>query len=459
MSNYLIRTVYVAFSVIFLSLASNAQAATNLSVTPMGGGASLRMSRISSAGSVAEEVRIRVTSTDNQRYQVFQRFVNPLVNSKNQPLGRGAFVTNTVAGSNATVTLYAQTPDDLNFAEQLLYSSSSNGDSDSFTVSYNILKENIQQTGNFSGKILYTLRPLGGSTQQEIYLSVYLDADSDFEVEVESNSGGQAIEVTDEKDVFQNTAARISFKGNLGRDVKVYQELDIYPQSELMEDINEGYVQFMTSGSGDGSLAVTDSTDLNYRRTLLYSSQKDSDEFFVNYSVKPENEFVQNAGNFTGRVKYIIEVDGKEYEKFLNLNIVVKPVFEIKVQLPPNGMRFERVVPEDPPQVKEVLVTVTTNLGKPYTVVQNFTSPLSNEKGQEIDRKYFTIKGELLGDAQGQVSYNDFESLPQSWEDTVYVSDAKGSSAQFKMLYRLKPYAAVNPGSYTAAIVYTLGVI
>jgi len=117
---------------------------------------------------------------------------------------------------------------------------------------------------------------------------------------------------------------------------------------------------------------------------------------------------------------------------------------------------FEGLLPNSPPQNKEVLLSVQSNLQRPYMVTQNVTTPLSNEKGDEFDGRYFRINEEFSGQQKGKLQYNEFVPIPAG-ETPLYISDAQGSSATFKVIYQQRPYPGMEPGHYKAAVIFSLG--
>ena len=63
-----------------------------------------------------------------------------------------------------------------------------------------------------------------------------------------------------------------------------------------------------------------------------------------------------------------------------------------------------------------------------------------------------------MGNGSGKLEFPDFAPVPQG-DSIIYFSDAQGSPATFKVVYRLSPYAAMQPGDYQAAMVYSLNEI
>ncbi|MCA9409305.1 MAG: hypothetical protein H6755_06225 [Candidatus Omnitrophica bacterium] len=456
MSFKTIKQLVIVSAIAGLFMTVSAEATLNLSVNPIAGGNNLRFGRVDRQSSVNKEVRIRISSNEGTQYQVFQRLVEPFQNDKGQTLGMDAINAYTLLGSNSSGTLYLQNLERLGYSEQLVYSSSAGGDSDSFTLVYTAKGNALQASGNFFGRILYTVRPIGSSSQDTVYLNAYLESSDDFRVEVSGGAGADMIHLNSTETGSRNSYFTVSFKDNPGDQIKIYQEIDALPSDELFNELNRNLLLFQTEGNTEGMQEVPSWTKIERKRTLLYSSEANEDTFAVAYQLDPKIIDQQKAGKFLGKIKFIVDVNGIFKEFVKEVEVEVKPIFEIEVKLPPEGVSFPNLLPNSPPQIREIEVYVKSNLGRPYMIMQNVVSPLTNQEGGIFAEKYFSIKGELLDGAQGKLAYNDFESVPDG-EIPVYFSDKNGSSAHVKVYYRLRPYPEMAPGSYATSIMYSLG--
>lgn len=427
------------------------EAALSLSVNPLQGGNSIRFGRADKQHEINKEVRLRIVSTDGKQYQVFQRMVDPLRNERGGFMPHDAIEAYALVGSNSFGTLYLQGKETMSSGDQLIYTSSQNGDGDTLTVVYSTSRDAIDQSGNYFGKFQYTVRPIGGSTEDHAFLNVYLDASNQFMVEVNSSSGGEAVRLNSDGPQ-RSSYIILKFEENIGDQLKVYQEINTLPQNNLFEEVDGGLIieQVLEKPSG--------SNLLKRGRHLIYESDESSGTATVNFSFNEEELVKQPSGKYTTNISFIIESGTRTIKKDVLLEADVAPFFNIDITLPPEGMKFENLLPMNPPQIKEVEVAVRSNLGKPYTVNQKITSFLTNEKGETIKKGQFLQKGEVLKGFSGQVSYPEYEPVDVE-QYPIYYSDNKGSSATFKVYYRLDPYAEIMAGNYSTSIVYTLGEI
>ncbi len=159
----------------------------------------------------------------------------------------------------------------------------------------------------------------------------------------------------------------------------------------------------------------------------------------------------QDAGTYSGKLKYVIETDQGRQEFPLFLKCDIQPEFTLNITTPPGGVSFSHVTTIGPPQDVEVLVTVLSNLHSPYQVVQNIQTNMTNQQGKEYNNKYFTMQVEIPKDQKGQTNFTEFSSV-QTGEYPVYSSDSAGSGTTFKVVYRLQGYAQMVAGDFIAPV-------
>lgn len=449
-------TVIIAVAVALITVDSHA--ALNLSVSPLSGGNNLRFGRVSSSGEVNKEVRIRITATDGDQYQVYHRIVDSFLNEKSTSLGTNAFSTYTLPGSNSSGTLYAQNPERMGFTDQLLYTSGSGGTSDAFTAVYTVDGSRMGASGNFFGRIQYIARPIGGASQDNVILNVTIEASGQFKIEINGSSSMDSVRLNLQSDRNKEGYVEFAFSDNFGQGIQIYQEVEPFLQDELFNEIDDGTVLFIASGNATGDLLPQALTGLTRKRVLIYSSQENEDAFRLNFVLNQEAMERQKAGIYKGQLQYVVEENNSQRAYNIQLEVSVEPVFAIEVDLPPQGLSFERLLPDSQPIIRVIEVKVKTNLGRPYMVMQSVTSPMTNKEGTSLPDQYFTFKGELLDQQAGKLIGTDYKQVPQG-ETSLYTSDNKGSPGRFNVSYRLRPFSTMIPGDYSTAIRYSLGEI
>lgn len=439
---------------LFIFTPSLSFAAVSLTVSPADGSSSLKLEQAFLGLDNKKDVRVRVTSTDGKRYQVFARVLEPIVNEKGESLDLQAVSLATVSNSNTSGTLYLQNENYLSMSEELIYSSAPSGESDSLTISYALNPDAVRSSGNYFGRIVFTVRSSDGGDSQST-LTINVQASSRFKATVMGSKSPDRVIIND-KDVTEKTAefVKIDFTGNSSQNIRVYQEVLVMPQSLEGSDLGAEGLIFYANGEGDGIKAQSVSP-LTQNRSLLYQGTDADSHIFVYYQLNPQILADQAPGTYVGRIKFTVESDQAPQEYFLDLQCQIQPVFTLDVSVPSDGISFNHVVANRPAQEKEVTVTVHTNLHKPYQVTQNFQALMTNEKGDQISKEYFTQKVELPLGSRGRTKFNDFIPV-DSGELPVFVSDSKGSPIVFKVIYKLQGYQGMSVGNFNAPLQFSL---
>ena len=373
-------------------------------------------------------------------------------------LTRSVIETASYPGSNSYGSLYLENLEPLSFSDQLIYTSDQSGNSDSFTLMYRVNPDEMQASGNFSGQIVYTVRPIGSSSEDQRILNVFLEDAGELQVATSASSGSNLIELKSGRLEDQEGYFKISLQGNVGGDVRIYQEILDYPRNELNKEINRQVVQFMTNAENQTGLNYQTPTDLEREKVLLYTSQHNEDSLDVYFKINEEALVDQKAGRYSTQIRYLIEGDDINQVIDANLIIEITPILKLVIDAPAGGLSFKRLLPDTPPQVQEIYLTVQTNLDTPYMINQTINVPLTNEDGIALEDEYFTIKQEFLEGKTGDLQFQNFDAVPIG-DTPIFYSDATGSPAKIKVIYRIKPYRNMQAGSYQTMILFSLGEI
>ena len=442
-------------SFLWLSIPNLVWADFSLTVTPREGGGNLNFGKTTVSSPPSREVNIRITATGGNQYQLYQRVIQPLTSSKGETLNPEVITSYTDRGSNNSGTLYQEQEQPLSYADHLLYTSSPNGDSDSFRMIFTVHRDTLESSGSFFGKILYTLQPLGGGSQVTRYLNVYLDASGDLKVELGASYSKSLLKLTTENEKDQEGYITFSFRNNPGEKIKIYQEILDLPKDDLNSEIDQGVIDFYLSGNSKGEIYYKNSQPLENDRVLIYSSDQAEDNFYINFKLNEDKINAQIAGIYRGQINYLIE--GFEVQKKFIIDFVVEvtPIFELEVESPPGGMNFPNLSPTALPIIKEFIIKVNTNLKKPYIVNQTLSSSVISEGGKEISSNLFTMQAVLFKEYAGNVKFTNFIPVPVG-DIALFFSDDQGSSAKFKVNYKLQPDYSISPGKYSAMFIYSL---
>ncbi len=446
------------FAVLFClaGLTQVCSANVSLSVNPVDGSNGLRFERIPPAGAEnKEEIHIRVSSTNGSRYQVFQRILEPIMNEKGDTLNLQAISTQTLSNSNSSGTLYLQNSDHLSMSDQLLYSSSQGGESDMFIIGYSLNQSLINTSGRFRGRLVFTVRGMGNDSSDQVTIDVFLETSSNLKISVKGAHHPTRIRIQG-SDISEKSAdfINVSFSGNKAQEIRIYQEVETMPHNETDQGLGADVLQLDAQGQTEG-LRIQGASPLRSGRSLVYSSNKDEDNFLIYFLVNADQVQRQAAGSYVGRIKYVVETDKGNQVFPIDIQCVIASVFTMNVVTPPGGVSFSHVLANSPSQDKQVMVTVSSNLNKPYQVTQDFQTNMTNQQGKEFDSKYFTIQVEIPSGQKGQTDFTEFSPV-RTGEYPVFSSDSMGSGATFTVVYRLQGYTQMNAGDFLAPIRFSL---
>lgn len=447
------RQFFMAIFMLTVTLASTVGAA-NLTVSPLIGGNSLRFGREDVSVGAGKEVRVRISATSGKQYQVFQRLLEPFVNERGEMLNTRVLRFNATIGSNASGTLYGQGLDGVSSADQLLYSSAGQGESDGFTLVYSIDRDRMTSSGRFQGKLLLTLRSTDGSAPEEVFLDIFIEAYSDYRLDIRAEQAGNVIRLGTDNLMGRPTArVDVDIVGYIGPSLKIYQEVVTPLKKETGEDLDWRALQIQVNDS-QGRMSGNP-TPLSFKRGLLYQTNLSDEKVNLTYSLSDDENIVLVAGQYRGQIRYVVDNGTGEQVYPFDIELNIAPIFEVGLAFPEGEIRFKQVIPQSPPKIHQVEVNVKSNLGKPYVVTQEIKSKMINQKGEEFDHAYFTEKGELPEGMTGKIGQPEFVSVPVG-TTPIFFSDRRGTPAIFRVYYRLTPYNNMPAGDFTTAVIYSL---
>lgn len=447
---------YFLFFIFYFLFSYNAWADFNLSITPYEGGSSLRFGTVDASQVESREVRLRTTSTEAKQYRIRQRLLEAITNEKGIILPEGAVNFYTVRGSNSFGSLYQDMVRPLSAREDILYTSASAGSSDSFIVVYSVDGSKLTDSGHFRGRILYTLEPQGASPINYT-LNIDFDAEVELDVSLESSSGTNRLKLdTKSKDTLKDFLMFTTNTG-LGKKINLYQRVESLPCNEKGIALDEQALKFFLSGITSGETSYSTLSSLQRKDTLIYSSpSRDKDSFYINFLIDEEKLADIEAGTYRGRLVYYLEGENISKIMPIDLEINVGRIFDIKVTSE-EGLSFTNLKPDSLPQEKTATIKINSNLNKPYQVIQTISTPLTNEKGNTIPDKFFTLRQELIAEgieAEGKVKSSKF--TPVKMGDEVIFTSSTGNSSSVKIIYQLTPSFEALAGNYSTGVTYSL---
>ncbi|MDD5070562.1 MAG: hypothetical protein PHV17_07505 [Candidatus Omnitrophica bacterium] len=448
--------LFFVFSLSFIFV-NQAADAFFVSVSPVTGSGSLQFGRIRDQVK-GQEMRLRITDTGSNRYQVRQRFIEIPRNNRGEQIDSRAITFYTVNGSNSHGTLYQSSPGLIDNSDRVLYTSSSSGDNDSFLIVYEINPEYTVTPGDFFGRIQYIVRPLDGSSEEKrIITNFYFTVESDFSVEINTSSHSRAALSFKETGTDLKAWVEFNLTGEIKKDYSIFQHLSESLRTDDGVLLDAEAVQYLVSSEqGESFYPVFSAISRTKKR--VYQSDKNlvNESVLIDYKVSPETTLKLSVGTYRGRISYDFEVKGMVVKTFsLPVSLEVKPKFSINVGSDEGGqLLFKNLKPQESTQ-QSVTITVESNQNRPFVVIQRISSPLSTNSGQTIDLSYLSVRVQkkttsLLG------TFDSSWQTVDSREMVVYSSDLSGAPVSFGLDYSLTLPRDAFPGDYYASINYSL---
>ncbi len=436
-----------------------AEAAYSFNVIPVRGGNRINFGRVDSDEIVNREINLRIVSSTPSQYQIRQRVIEPLTDNRGNRMADDAIRYYALQGSNSYGSLYSTTPRRLDISESVLYTSSQGGNSDNFTVLYVVNGREIKSSGEYRGRILYRLIPVGGAgAEQEVILNMYLDTKRELNVEVKTSSqSSRVLKLSTDKD--QPAYINIGISGNIPNEYRITQRAEMPLKNERGELIGFDLLKFWISGQKGGSNYPVP-TELSGKTETIYNSlQGEEDNISVNFAIDSDKLQDTPSGNYSTQLIYKIwdsvSVIGNKY---VDLQLEIKPVFDLEVDTPfTQGLYFRNLESAKVPVKKEVTISVNSNLNKPYQIIQNIKEPLMNDEGKTLPIENLKLKIEKPQREPGNINTagSGFVSCEQG-STTLFLSDNRGRATKFTLIYSLKIPPETKPGDYFTNISYSL---
>lgn len=408
-------------------------------------------------------VKIEVNSDISTRYEVVQRVLKPLENRDDPTMViRDNFVVRGLRGTNRYGTFYIPATDVAVRSDEILYTSDTAGDADSFTLVYGITNLGEIKPGYYSGRLSFTLRPIASSRSEVTkYLDVYVIISKEAEIkpaiEITTATGSKVVSLNSKREEAHSADVLVKVNGTFKKQFTLSQLLPKPLESTEGNRLDYEAVNFVVSDAKKG-MPCNQLTALSAQAQNIYISgpNGEADESFaITYSLGELSK--QKAGRYSSNIQYFLDEMGKQTRlATLELDIDNERVFELAVtpEEQKSALEFRNLKPKEPPKKNELTIEIKTNLGRRYQVSQKIYSELTNKEGKTISSEYFTLRTESL-DTLGALKFPQKTSVQKS-EMVLFVSDDKGSADKFKVVYELSIPQDIEAGDYSTRIIYSL---
>ena len=458
--NFAIFSVFLAG---FLCAAENAHAIFTFSAAPRRGGQGIRF-EAAKPGSLLrnEEMTLTVTSDRGAQYRIYQTVYQPLTNEFGNTIPQGALIA--FSPSNPLGTLRTQLETPVTMGQMPLYTSNSSGDSDSFTLVYNVRVPEDQPGGVYHTNITFTaelVKAQGGVAPYVVNMDVRVEINPTFKIMIQNSKGAHDLDLgrisKDRPTASQNL--KINIDSNIGTTYRIAQQMTeplISQEGVLLED--SGF-SFTPAGVSHGLLkAAGSAVPVPQSPTLLYTSSEAGagDEIVLQYNLKPD--LAQKTGVYSGTLSFKVE-SNSAFAPFQVINVPVKieiePIFYLDYEIGSQaiGLAFGSYKTGEEKQDRRVLLTVHSNLGQPYQVTQILSRKLTNTEGAILPKDHFIFFG---SEAQTGTLIVMSPRPVEEGEKVVFSSDKKGTPEKFALNYTLTVPRDTKSGTYNSELIYSI---
>lgn len=445
----------------FLCLSRQAEAAFDVSARPFEGGFDLRFGKAASAGPrINKEIIVSIASDLGKQYRLVQSLLEPLTNTQGVTIPQNNFSVYALRGTNRSGTLSIEQEVPVFLGRTNVYTSGTDGVSDSFTLVYGMHGPFNVPDGHYRGRIAYILEPVDATQPPvTVILNVFAEIQAGSSIEIKTASGLKTISLNSARQDKRAADVMVEIKGMLGSPFRILQLLSESLRSSEGSELPAGAINFMVSQVRSGSALAGTQAPLALREDALYASSPsgEPDSFLVTYSLADLTG--AKAGRYRGRIKYFLEERSTAQTSLIDtcdLEVEISRLFDltIKTETGSGSIEFRDLKAGQPPRTFEVLLQVDTNLGRQYQVSQSVLSDLINKDGQAIPGRYFT-QVTLAENTKGALKITQKTEVRKG--DTVlFVSDRDGSPDSFRVVYELVFPGDVPAGDYSTSVVYTL---
>ena len=454
--------IFSLFFLTFLGFAQEAHAIFDFSALPRRGGQSVRFEG-GKPGMLLrnEEVTLTVTSTLASQYRIYQTVYQPLTSDRGDTIPQGAFIVFSPSSPLGTLRTQQETP--LTMGQMPVYTSNAAGDSDEFTLVFNVHVPENQPGGIYHTQVTFTAEPVnaqGGVSPRVVNMDVSVEITPSFQITLQNSKGGRDLNFGKINKDHPTTTAflKTEIGSNIGTPYKFIQQISEPLVSQDGTILDEDFLVFSVVGASRGSLAVgATPSKLSSSPTLIYTSDATggSDAFELQYQTLPDIN--PKAGIYSGVLSFKVEstsplVPSQVFN--VPVRIEIESIFYLDVQLDQGTvMNFGTFRTGDEKQQRRVNLTIHSNLGQPYQIMELMTRKLTNQEGAVIPQEYFQFFG---SDAKtGNLAVMSPTPMEEG-ERVVFTSDRKGTPEQFTLNYMLTVPKEIHSGSYSTETTYSI---
>lgn len=434
-----------------LLICSPAFAAFSVSVTPYDGGFGLDFGKAGFASPTQKEVTVRVNSSSGKQYRILQTMMEPLTSARGDAVPPENLVVYSVRGSNTTGTLLTDYETPVTFNRAPIYVSDRQGSPDSFTIVYALKGPCTVPSGNYRGRLRYTLETVDSTAAQ---VETYLD----MSAQIENTPASITISAANGMNVV---AVRQTAAGTETGDVVVTVQhgprnpaekiIQVFSVPPTATDGAELPFEAVRVTAGD----LPEAPVTSERQAILTQIPGKDAEILIRYGLAEGLK----AGTYRSTLKYLLEgAQGPQELAAFTFEARVDKVFDMRITTEDGSgkISFRGIKPGAPMRTYEVDIAIKNNTGARFQVSQKVLTGMVNTEGKAIPSANFTVTTGKLGETRGTLKAPAPVPMNADESQVLFVSDTKGSPDSFKVIYGLSAPDTVKAGDYSASMVYSL---
>lgn len=450
----------LVFSALFI-LPQALQADISLSITPQAGSSELDFGQLDQAyQEISRQVNVQVSGAAVQ-YELKQEPLSPLRNARGDEIPWNSITLRGLSGTNKFGRLQSNPEPVRNV---VIYTANQNGNPDSFTLAYTLKSFDGLRPDFYRGQLRFSVIPVNSSQSSVsailnliVAVSPQTEAgQSGPSIEITAVSGSRLIYLNSKKEEGKRCDILVKINGRFNRPFSINQILTRLPETGEGKSLGFEAVKFEVQGARIGAGLPLSGLSLNPLAVYKSKPTGEADgSFIISYSL---DDLAQAAaGRYRSRIQFILEEVGSEIDRqAVELEVEIERLFDLVITSAHEGgvIEFSGVKPGESPKASEVVVEILNNTGKRYQLSQNILSELAGRQGDKISPKYFTFRTESM---QTRGTLRAMQKQEAGKGDAIlYISDSRGSSDKFKIVYELEGSLDIKAGDYAGSISYSL---
>ncbi len=286
------------------------------------------------------------------------------------------------------------------------------------------------------------------------------DAHAIFTLSVAPRRGGQGIrfEAAKPGSYLRNEEVTLSVTTDRAAQYRITQTVYQPLTNEFGNTIPQGaLIVFSPSNSMLGILRTQLETPIMMGQQQIYTSDTggDSDSFVLVFNVHvPEN---QPGGIYRTNITFTAEPVNMQASVVpsvvtVEIRVEINPTFRIMIQNSKGGHDLDlgRVSKDRMTASDSIKISVDSNIGTVYRIVQQMNDPLVSQDGTVLDDSEFTFLAS--GNNQGILKAGGSPSAVPQAATLLYTSNDSGSGDAIILQYQLKSGAEQKAGIYSGNV-------